>query len=257
VGDVVGQPGCRAVFMSLQSLVKELKVDVVIANGENAADGLGLTPVLAEGLFKSGVDVITSGNHIWQKREILPLLDSETRLLRPENYPTGVPGHGSCVVSKKGVEIAVLNLQGRLNMYNVRCPFSVGLDLAKRLRSQARVIVVDFHAEAPEEKEALSLYLDGLVSAVIGSHTHVQTADERILSRGTGCITDVGMTGPKNGVIGMKPDISIRRALTQIPYKMEVEDTETVISGVLLEIDTDTGRSLSISRVSRDVPPLG
>jgi metallophosphoesterase (TIGR00282 family) len=254
---VVGQPGCRAVFMSLQSLVKELKVDVVIANGENAADGLGLTPVLAEGLFKSGVDVITSGNHIWQKREILPLLDSETRLLRPENYPTGVPGHGSCVVSKKGVEIAVLNLQGRLNMYNVRCPFSVGLDLAKRLRSQARVIVVDFHAEAPEEKEALSLYLDGLVSAVIGSHTHVQTADERILSRGTGCITDVGMTGPKNGVIGMKPDISIRRALTQIPYKMEVEDTETVISGVLLEIDTDTGRSLSISRVSRDVPPLG
>jgi metallophosphoesterase (TIGR00282 family) len=257
VGDVVGQPGCRAVFMSLQSLAKELKVDVVIANGENAADGLGLTPVLAEGLFKSGVDVITSGNHIWQKREILPLLDSETRLLRPENYPTGVPGHGSCVVSKKGVEIAVLNLQGRLNMYNVRCPFSVGLDLAKRLRSQARVIVVDFHAEAPEEKEALSLYLDGLVSAVIGSHTHVQTADERILSRGTGCITDVGMTGPKNGVIGMKPDISIRRALTQIPYKMEVEDTETVISGVLLEIDTDTGRSLSISRVSRDVPPLG
>jgi metallophosphoesterase (TIGR00282 family) len=254
---VVGQPGCRAVFMSLQSLVKELKVDVVIANGENAADGLGLTPVLAEGLFKSGVDVITSGNHIWQKREILPLLDSETRLLRPENYPTGVPGHGSCVVSKKGVEVAVLNLQGRLNMYNVRCPFSVGLDLAKRLRSQARVIVVDFHAEAPEEKEALSLYLDGLVSAVIGSHTHVQTADERILSRGTGCITDVGMTGPKNGVIGMKPDISIRRALTQIPYKMEVEDTETVISGVLLEIDTDTGRSLSISRVSRDVPPLG
>jgi metallophosphoesterase (TIGR00282 family) len=254
---VVGQPGCRAVFMSLQSLAKELKVDVVIANGENAADGLGLTPVLAEGLFKSGVDVITSGNHIWQKREILPLLDSETRLLRPENYPTGVPGHGSCVVSKKGVEVAVLNLQGRLNMYNVRCPFSVGLDLAKRLRSQARVIVVDFHAEAPEEKEALSLYLDGLVSAVIGSHTHVQTADERILSRGTGCITDVGMTGPKNGVIGMKPDISIRRALTQIPYKMEVEDTETVISGVLLEIDTDTGRSLSISRVSRDVPPLG
>jgi hypothetical protein len=243
--------------MLLQSLVKELKADVVIANGENAADGLGLTPVLAEGLFKSGVDVITSGNHIWQKREILPLLDSETRLLRPENYPTGVPGHGSCVVSKKGVEVAVLNLQGRLNMYNIRCPFSVGSDAAKRLRSQARVIVVDFHAEAPEEKEALGLYLDGMVSAVIGSHTHVQTADERILPRGTACMTDVGMTGPKNSVIGMKPDISIRRALTQIPYKMEVEDTDTMISGVLLEIDIDTGRSLSISRISRDVPPLG
>jgi metallophosphoesterase (TIGR00282 family) len=253
----VGQPGCRAVFITLQSLLRELKADFVIANGENAADGLGLTPELADGLFKSGVDVITSGNHIWQKREILPLLDSDFRLLRPENYPVGVPGHGSCVVSRKGVEVAVLSLQGRLHMYSIRCPFAVGSELVRRLRNQTRVIVVDFHAEAPEEKEALGLYLDGSVSAVIGTHTHVQTADERILPHGTAYITDAGMTGPKNGVIGMKPDISLSRALTQIPYKMEVEDSEAVVNGIVVDIDTSSGRSLSIRRVSRDLPSLG
>jgi metallophosphoesterase (TIGR00282 family) len=257
VGDVVGRSGCRALFMSLQSLVKETRADAVIANGENAADGLGLTPDLAEGMFKSGVDVITSGNHIWQKREILPLLDSEARLLRPENYPSGVPGHGSCVVNKKGVELAVLNLQGRQSMHSLRCPFVVGLEQARRLRNRTKVLVVDFHAEASEEKEALCLYLDGSVSAVIGTHTHVQTADERILPQGTACLTDVGMTGPASGVIGMKAEISINRALTQIPYKMEVADEESVVSGVLVEVDVATGRSLSITRVSHEMPPLG
>jgi len=245
------------VFMTLQSIIKEVKADLAVANGENAAEGLGLTPELAEGLFKSGVDVITSGNHIWQKKEILPLLESDARLLRPENYPLGVPGHGSCVVNRKGVDVAVLSLQGRLHMYNIRCPFAVGSEAARRLHSRSRVIVVDFHAEAPEEKEALSLYLDGSVSAVIGTHTHVQTADETILPRGTAFITDVGMTGPKNGVIGMKPEISVSRALTQIPYKMEVEDSDAVVSGVVVEVDTESGRTLSIQRVQRDVPALG
>ena len=253
----MGQPGCRAVFIALQGLLREFKADLVIANGENAADGLGLTPQLAEGLFKSGVDVITSGNHIWQKREILPLLDSELRLLRPENYPIGVPGHGSCVVNRKGVEVAVLSLQGRLHMYSIRCPFVVGAEAVRKLRSQTPVVLVDFHAEAPEEKEALALYMDGSVSALVGTHTHVQTADERILPRGTACITDVGMSGPKNGVIGIKPAISINRVLTQIPYKMEVEDSDTVVSGVAVEIDTESGKALSIRRFVREVPALG
>ena len=243
--------------MTLQGLLKNLKADVVVANGENAADGLGLTPELAEGLFKSGVDVITSGNHIWQKREILPLLDADERLLRPENYPVGVPGHGSCVISRKGVDVAVLSLQGRLHMYDIRCPFAVGAEAARRLRGRSQVILVDFHAEAPEEKEALALHLDGTVSAVVGTHTHVQTADETILPKGTAFITDAGMTGPKNGVIGMKPDISLNRALTQIPYKMEVEDSETVVAGVLVEVDAESGRSLAIRRVLHDVPALG
>jgi metallophosphoesterase (TIGR00282 family) len=242
--------------MTLQGLIKETRADVVVANGENAAEGLGLTPDLAEGMFKSGVDVITSGNHIWQKREILPFLDSEARLLRPENYPIGVPGHGNCVVTKKGIEVAVLNLQGRQSMHSLRCPFAVGLEQARRLRSRSKVLVVDFHAESPEEKEALSLYLDGTVSAVIGTHTHVQTADERILPQGTACLTDVGMTGPGDGVIGMKAEISISRALTQIPYKMEVAGEDTVICGALMEIDVATGQSLSIIRISREVPSL-
>jgi metallophosphoesterase (TIGR00282 family) len=256
IGDVVGQPGCRAVFVTLQGLVKELKADAVVANGENAADGLGLTPELAAGLFKAGVDAITSGNHIWQKREILALLDSEQRLLRPENYPLGVPGHGSCTINRKGVELAVVNLQGRVRMYSLRCPFLVGSELVRRLRGQTRVIVVDFHAEDPEEKEALGLHLDGSVSAVLGTHTHVQTADEKLLPGGTAYITDIGMTGPRTGVIGMKRDVSLKRALTQIPFKMEVEQSETSLSGVLLEIDSESGRCLAIQRVFRELPPL-
>lgn len=244
-------------FMTLQSLSKDLKADLVIANGENAADGLGLTPELAAGLFKSGVDVITSGNHIWQKREILPLLDSEARLLRPENYPLGVPGHGSVVVNRKGVDVAVLSLQGRMHMYSIRCPFTVGSETVRRLRGRGSIVVVDFHAEAPEEKEALALFLDGSASAVIGTHTHVQTADERILPQGTAFITDAGMTGPKNGVIGMKPEVSLKRALTQIPYKMEVEDSATVVCGVVVELDPESGRALAIERLQRDVPSLG
>ncbi|UCG00121.1 MAG: TIGR00282 family metallophosphoesterase [Spirochaetaceae bacterium] len=256
IGDIVGQPGCRAVFGSLQSLLKETRADLVIANGENASEGLGITPEAAEGLFKSGIDLITSGNHIWQRREIIPLLEKDKRILRPENYPTGVPGSGVSLITKKEIPIAVINLQGRVNMYSIRCPFRVGEALLRQLGKKTRVIVVDFHAELPEEKEALGLYLDGKISALVGTHTHVQTADEKILPRGTAYITDTGMTGPAGGVIGMKRDISINRSLMQIPYKMEVEDSAAVVMGVLLTIAVDSGKALSIERIRRELPDL-
>ncbi len=217
---------------------------------------MGITPEAAEGLFKSGIDVITSGNHIWQRREIIPLLERDNRILRPENYPTGVPGGGISLITKKQVPVAIVNLQGRVNMYSIRCPFKVGEILIRQLGKKAKVIVVDFHAELPEEKEALALYLDGKVSAVVGTHTHVQTADEKILPGGTAYITDTGMTGPAEGVIGMKRDISIKRSLMQIPYKMEVEDSAAVVMGVLLTIAVDSGKALSIERIRRDLPDL-
>jgi metallophosphoesterase (TIGR00282 family) len=244
------------VFGSLQSLLKETRADLVIANGENASEGLGITPEVAEGLFKSGIEVITSGNHIWQRKEILPFLEKDNRILRPENYPTGVPGTGHYMVTKKEVPIAVVNLQGRANMASIRCPFTVGEALLRRIGKSTKVIVVDFHAELPEEKEALALYFDGKISALVGTHTHVQTADEKILPGGTAYITDIGMTGPLSGVIGMKRDISIRRSLMQIPYKMEVEDSAAVVMGVLLTVAVDSGKALSIERIRRDLPDL-
>ena len=257
LGDVVGQPGCRALFAGLKVLVKHTKADAVVVNGENAAAGLCLTPELAAGFFKVGVDVITSGNHIWQRREIYPLLDSEDRLLRPANYPIGVPGKGHCLISKKNIPIAIINLEGRQNLNTLRCPFLVGKDLVKRLRNKTKVILIDFHAESPGEKEALALYLDGHISALFGTHTHVQTADEKIFPGGTGFITDLGMTGPAESVIGMKRDISIKRSLMQIPFKMEVEETPPVIMGILLEIDANSGKTISLKRIREDFPALG
>lgn len=217
---------------------------------------MGITPEAAEGLFKSGIDVITSGNHIWQRKEIIPLLERDNRILRPENYPTGVPGVGLSLITKKQIPVAIVNLQGRVNMYSIRCPFRVGESLIRQVGKKTKVIVVDFHAELPEEKEALALHLDGKVSALVGTHTHVQTADEKILPGGTAYITDTGMTGPARGVIGMKRDISIKRSLMQIPYKMEVEDSAAVVMGVLLTIAVDSGRALSIERIRRDLPDL-
>ncbi len=256
LGDVVGQPGCRALFWGLQSLIKKRKADLVIVNGENAADGFGMTPGIVEGLFKAGADVITSGNHIWQHHEILPFLETEDRLLRPENYPPGVSGKGYCTITKKEVPIAVLNLEGRMHLSRLRCPFRVGKELINRLKKKTHLIIVDFHAETLEEKEALAIYLDGQITALIGTHTHVQTADEKILRGGTGYITDIGMTGPKDSVIGMKREISLKRSLTQMPLKMEVEDTTPVIMGVLLEIEVSSGKTLSIERFQEEFPAL-
>jgi len=250
LGDVVGQPGCRALFFKLPGLIKKYKSDLVIVNGENASDGFGILPEEAEKFFSKGVDVITTGNHIWQKREIYPMMEKDnTRIIRPANYPPGVPGRGDVTVDVKGCNVTVLNLLGRVRMgMAVDCPFRKSADFLKKNKKN-KLVIVDFHAEDTMEKEALAWYLDGKVSAVIGTHTHIQTADERILPKGSAYITDIGMTGPENSVIGTKPEISIRRSLTQLPLKMEVAENESTIKGVFITIDAETGKSLSIERV--------
>ena len=254
LGDIVGQPGCRALFVGLPDLARRTAADLVIANGENAADGFGLTPDIAGRMYASGVHVITSGNHIWQKREIYPLLQTSDTLLRPENYPVisgagAIPGKGHCIVTARDLPVLVVNLEGRVNLSPLRDPFQVGRSIVKQFRTRVRAVIVDFHAEAVEEKEAMGISLDGEVSAVVGTHTHVQTADERILPGGTAYITDIGMTGPRDSVIGMKKETAIARSLTQMPLKMEVQNSPGEIRGVLLEIDAVTGKALSIERI--------
>ena len=252
LGDLVGQPGMRALFAGLASLVKDTGADICAVNGENLAEGFGLSPADAERLYSMGIQLISSGNHIWQRDEIYPLLDSDQRLLRPENYPAGAPGHGTVVLETSGTPVAFMNLQGRERMgASVDDPFRIGRKTASALRGRARCIVVDFHAEDVREKEALAHHLDGRVSAVLGTHTHVQTADERILSGGTAYITDLGMCGPVDSVIGTRPELSIRRSLTQLPLRMEVADSEAALHGVLLELDTESGHALSIQRIRR------
>ncbi len=251
LGDVIGHPGMRALFSSLKKLKKEHRADVVVVNGENAADGFGLLPNQVEDIFSYGADVITSGNHIWQRDEILPMLDSKDNLLRPSNYPKGVPGHGDCIVDVNGKKLAVLNLQGRVRMsVNSECPFKQGTKDIKRLKSKTKAILIDFHAEDVTEKEALANYFDGKVSAVVGTHTHIQTADEKILTNGTAYISDIGMTGPVDGIIGSDPEAAINRAFTSIPYRTQVMDSDAFIKGVIIEIDYSTGNADSITRVS-------
>jgi hypothetical protein len=260
LGDIVGQPGCRALFVGLPDLARRTAADLVIANGENAADGFGLTPDIAERMFASGVHVITSGNHIWQKREIFPLLQTRDTLLRPENYPVilgagAIPGKGHCIVNVRDLPVLVVNLEGRVDLAPLRDPLQVGKSLLKQFRGRVKAAIVDFHAESVDEKEALGLLLDGEASAVIGTHTHVQTADERILAGGTAYLSDVGMTGPVDSVIGMKKEIAISRSLTQMPLKMEVENSRAEIQGVLLEIDVASGKAVGIERI-RQLSPV-
>ncbi len=224
---------------------------MVVVNGENAAGGFGLNVALMNQFFSLGVNVITSGNHIWQQEDLRPLLDSEKRLLRPANYPPQAPGHGSVVVEVKSQKVGVLNLQGRQSMPTIDCPFRVGAEHVAKLRKQTPLILVDFHAESPEEKEALALYLDGKVSAVVGTHTHVQTADEKILPQKTAYITDLGLCGPSESVIGSKPELSIERQLTQMPIRSEIADTAPVIQGVCLTLDVSNGQALNIERFTR------
>lgn len=250
LGDVCGLPGCRALFVGLPQLVKRLRTDIVVVNGENAADGLGITEELARQFFSLGVQVITSGNHIWQKEELRPFLAKEQRLLRPANYPSQAPGIGWTIFETGGRNVAVVNLQGRHQMVPIDCPFQVGLSLVRKLRKQAKIIIVDFHAESTQEKEALALYLDGQASVVVGTHTHVQTADERILPGGTGYITDLGMTGPLESVIGSVPGIAIERQLTQMPLRNKILDAQPYLQGIVCSINPETGQTVSLSRIS-------
>ncbi len=251
LGDVFGTPGVRALFTGLASIRKTYKADIVIVNGENAAEGLGITEEIAEQLFSVGVDVITSGNHIWHRREIVKMLDSDQPIIRPANYPPGTPGNGSTVINVKSIPVAVLNLQGREQMRSIDCPFRIGKEQVRKLQSQTKIIITDFHAESPEEKESLAFYLDGQISALIGTHTHIQTADEKILPQGCAYISDMGMTGPDDSVIGSSKEISVQRSLSQMPLKMEVSNTPAVIQGVKLSIDVETGKAVSIERFSK------
>ncbi len=250
VGDIHGRPGRVILRDLLPRLRREHEAAFVIANGENAAGGAGVTPEVVTELFDAGVDVITGGNHTWHNRDAYDLLDGEPRLLRPINYPAGVPGHGAAIAqTKNGQRVAVLNLQGRVFMHELDDPFRVARAEADRLRKDTPVIIVDFHAEATSEKIALGWYLDGRVSAVIGTHTHVQTADERILPGGTAYITDVGMTGPRDGIIGMARESILERFLTQLPVRFEVAKGPAQLNAVVVDVDEVTGRARAIVRI--------
>jgi metallophosphoesterase (TIGR00282 family) len=250
VGDIHGKPGREILRTILPRLRREHEAAFVVANGENAAGGAGITPAVAGEIFEAGVDVITGGNHIWQNREAYELLDAEPRVLRPANYPAGVPGHGSTIArTSTGQRVGVLNLQGRVFMTELDDPFQGARADAERIRGETPIIIVDFHAEATSEKIALGWYLDGRVSALIGTHTHVQTADERVLPGGTAYITDVGMTGPRDGVIGMAKEGILERFLTHLPVRFEVAKGPTQLNAVVVDVDDETGRAHGITRI--------
>jgi len=250
IGDIMGEPGRRAVARSVPRLVSQRKIDVVIGNGENVAGGFGITPELAEELFGMGLSAITTGNHAWDKKEILDYFPRERRLLRPANYPENVPGQGSVVIeTKSGEELAVLQLMGRVYMPTLDCPFQVAKREMTKLRTRVAAVLVDMHAEATSEKMAMGHYLDGEATAVVGTHTHVQTADEQILPRGTAYLTDIGMTGPLHGVIGVKKELAIEKFLTGMPRRFEVASGPTVFCAALIDLDARIGKALSIERI--------
>lgn len=245
IGDVVGGPGRRALARVVPTLKSNYGIDLVIANGENGAGGRGLTPSTADEIFAAGVDVITSGNHIWGQKEILEYLDSDIPVLRPLNYPPGVPGRG--FVKIKGV--TVVNLIGRTFLANVDCPFRCMENLLADMGQESSIIVVDFHAEATSEKVVMGWYLDGRVSAVVGTHTHVPTADARVLPMGTAHVTDVGMVGPRDSVLGVRPERIVSHFTTQLPARFEVARGPVIFNSVLLEIDPVSRRATSIVRM--------
>jgi metallophosphoesterase (TIGR00282 family) len=249
IGDIVGKPGRKAVAGLVPSLRRELAVDVVIANGENVAAGRGLTLKTAQELFAAGVDVITSGNHIWDEKDIIPHLDTDIRVLRPANYPAGAPGRGVCAFGG----LTVINLMGRTFMYDIDDPFRCA-DRLLESTSAGTPIVVDMHGEATSEKIAMGWYLDGRVSAVVGTHTHVPTADQRLLPKGTAFVCDLGMCGPRDGIIGVEPEPVLRKFLTGMPARFNVLERAGPVqfNAALVDIDERTGRARSIQRVDRE-----
>ncbi len=255
IGDIVGEPGRRAVKLLLPILKARHALDVVIANGENSAGGNGITAPLARELFESGIDVITLGDHVWDQRETGALLTQQPHLIRPLNYPAGVPGSGSVVFQKDNLPaVAVLNLQGRTFMPVLENPFPAALAEVGRLRAQTPLILVDFHAEATSEKIAMGRFLDGRVTAVIGTHTHVQTADEQIFPGGTAYLSDAGFTGPQESVLGREIQPIIQRFLLNTPQRFEVAKGRVALHGAVIDADETTGRARSIHRVSEPLP---
>ena len=249
IGDIVGSPGRRIILERLEDIVSSEQADLVIANGENAASGFGITPRLTEELLSAGIEVLSGGNHIWDRKEILDFIPREPRLLRPANFPVASPGSGLfCGTSRQGTPYAVLSLQGRIFMASNDDPFSVADRELAKLQPETKVIIVDMHAEATSEKLAMGWYLDGRASAVVGTHTHVATADEQILPGGTAYITDVGMTGPHDSVIGMEKGAVIKRFLDGMPVRFEVATGDIQMNAVLVEVDSVSGRAVSVAR---------
>ncbi|OGO79126.1 MAG: metallophosphoesterase [Clostridiales bacterium GWB2_37_7] len=241
IGDIVGKPGRNFINTMLPKIIREYSIDFVVANGENCAHGVGLTKNTYEELVYAGVDVITMGNHTWAKKEVIEFIEEKTNLIRPANFPTNNPGRGYTIIEKAGMKIAVVNLVGRVYMDSYDCPFRKADEILAKLENKADIIIVDFHAEATSEKLALGWYLDGKVTAVFGTHTHVQTSDERLLPKGTGYITDVGMTGPYNSILGVDKDIIIKKFITLMPGKFEVAEDKAVFGALLLKLE---GRTL-------------
>lgn len=254
IGDIVGKPGRKAIEAVVPGLVKQYSVDFVVANGENAAGGFGLTPDISDKLRAAGIHGITLGNHLYDQKEADELLENERLLARPANFPPGNPGNGYFVLEGLSGTLAVVSLQGRVFMTPIDCPFRVADKIVEELRSTTKAILIDFHAEATSEKQALGIYLDGRVSAVLGTHTHVQTADERILKGGTGFITDVGMTGPHESVIGMEPSAPISKMISARRARFEVAEGDVRFCAVLLDIDRETGQCKKIERMMINVP---
>ena len=250
LGDIVGKPGLRAVCASLPRLIDRARLDFVVANCENVTNGSGVDPKSARELLAAGANVLTSGNHVWRRKEIVEFIESERRLLRPANFPPMVPGRGWTVAeTADGTPVGVVNLIGRVFMDSVDCPFRTAESVLREVGARARVVIVDMHADATSEKGAMGWFLDGKVAAVLGSHTHVQSADERVLPGGTAYITDAGMCGPVDSVIGVKKELAIERFLTHMPVKFEVASGPVVVQGAIVEIDADSGRATSITRV--------
>ena len=249
VGDIIGRPGRRAIQELLPDLRQQYRLELVIANAENAAGGIGLTSTTAKELLDAGVDVLTSGNHIWAQKEIIPYLDGEMPILRPLNYPPSVPGKGYIINS----QAMIVNLIGRTFMGNFDCPFRAMDKLLAEVKPKPPVIIVDFHAEATSEKVAMGRYLDGRVSAVLGTHTHVGTVDAWLLSQGTAYVTDIGMTGPIDSIIGDEAEAVINRFLTMMPHRLSVGKGKTIFNAVLVRVDENSGRATSIDRIYREV----
>lgn len=251
VGDVVGKPGRQALQQQLSRIVRDYDVDFVIANGENAAGGNGITRSVADDFFSCGVDVITMGNHVWDKKELISFIDLEPRILRPANYPPGTPGKGYSIYDLPGGEkLGVVNLLGRVFMGDLDCPFRTIQGIIHNIAQTTVNIVIDFHAEATSEKNAIGYFLDGEVSAVCGTHTHVQTADARILPRGTAYVSDIGMTGPYNSVLGIEPELIIERFINQMPVKFQLAQGPLQFNGVVIEINSINGLANSIESIA-------
>jgi len=248
VADICGKAGRQAASHLIKPLREKHGVDYVIANVENAAGGFGITPEMSRKAFAYGIDVQSSGNHIWDRYEIIAYLKTSPKLLRPANYPLGVPGTGAIIDAVGDIKIGVINLMGRTYMKDIDCPFIIGKKLVEEMRRDTPIIFIDFHGEATSEKQALLYYLDGMVTAIVGTHTHVQTADEQVTSKGTAYITDAGMTGPYDSIIGMEKEPSLKRFLTGMPKRFTTASEDVRLSGVLLKVDTESGRAISIER---------